>query len=110
MAVEVPVFLTPADFRALEMSGLPLPPLQAQTVTGHVDLPQVGNGAIHILDYQPDARTNRPVEQLTLYALALCSATGFRLYDFKCAWFNEETYCEFFQLHVVYKKNVALKE
>ena len=44
-----------------------------------------------------------PVEQLTLYALALSRATGIRLFDFKCAWFNEETYCEFFPLRVVHK-------
>lgn len=29
--------------------------------------------------------------------------SGLRLYDFKCAWFNEQAYYEFFPLHVVYK-------
>jgi hypothetical protein len=29
--------------------------------------------------------------------------TGLRLYDFKCAWFDENAYFEFFPLHVAYK-------
>ena len=40
-------------------------------ITGHIDFLQVRNGAIHILDYKPDARTNKPFAQLTIYALAL---------------------------------------
>ena len=34
------------------------------------------NGAVHILDYKPDARTNKPIAQLTLYALALTRLAG----------------------------------
>jgi len=51
---------------------------------------------VHILDYKPDARTNKPIAQLTVYALALSRLTGIRLFDIKCAWFNENEYCEFF--------------
>jgi hypothetical protein len=55
------------------------------------------NGAVHILDYKPDARTNKPIAQLTIYALALTRLVpGLKLFDIKCAWFNENTYCEFF--------------
>jgi hypothetical protein len=43
-------------------------------------------------------------EQLTIYALALARLTALRLYHFKCAWFDEENYYEFYPLHVVYKK------
>jgi hypothetical protein len=57
---------------------------------------QVRNGSVHILDYKPDARTNKPVAQLTIYALALSCLTGIKLFDIKCAWFNENEYCEFF--------------
>jgi hypothetical protein len=57
---------------------------------------QVRNGAVHILDYKPDARTNRTFAQLTIYALALTRLAGLRLFDIKCAWFNENQYCEFF--------------
>jgi hypothetical protein len=32
-----------------------------EIVTGHIDFLQVRNGAIHILDYKPDARTNKPI-------------------------------------------------
>ena len=33
---------------------------------------------------------------MTIYALALSHLTGIPLFDFKCAWFNETDYCEFF--------------
>jgi len=78
--------------------------IESSVVTGHIDLLQIRNGAIHILDYKPSARKERPVDQLTLYALALARLTGLRLFHFKCGWFDEEDYFEFFPLHVVYKK------
>jgi hypothetical protein len=44
-----------------------------------------------------NARTNKPVAQLAIYALALTRlVSGLELFDIKCAWFNEEEYCEFF--------------
>jgi hypothetical protein len=53
--------------------------------------------AVHILDYKPDARTNRPIGELAIYAVALMRrAPGLKLFDIKCAWFNEAEYCEFF--------------
>jgi len=58
---------------------------------------QVRNGAVHILDYKPDAPTNKPIAQLAIYALALTRRIpGIKLFDIKCAWFNEVEYCEFF--------------
>jgi hypothetical protein len=41
-------------------------------------------------------RSGKPFAQLTIYALALSQLTGIPLFDFKCAWFNEHQYCEFF--------------
>ena len=35
-----------------------------RTLTGHIDFLQVRKGAVHILDYKPDARTNKPIAQL----------------------------------------------
>jgi ATP-dependent exoDNAse (exonuclease V) beta subunit len=101
LAVEVPIWLTASDITALEREhGIRLRADGAapgQTITGHIDFLQVRNGAVHILDYKPDARTNRPFAQLTIYALALTKLVpGLRLFDIKCAWFNEEQYCEFF--------------
>jgi hypothetical protein len=58
---------------------------------------------IHILDYKPKAKTEKPYTQLTLYALALSRLTGLKPHDFKCAWFDENDYFEFFPLHIVYK-------
>lgn len=79
-----------------------LPPL----ITGHIDFLQIRNGAIHILDYKGEgADKAKPIEQLTLYALALSRLTGIRVYHFKCAWFDDKNYYEFFPLHVVYKKH-----
>ena len=59
-------------------------------LTGHIDLIQIRNGAIHILDYKPNAAKERPIEQLTWYALALSRLTGLRVFCFKCAWFDEK--------------------
>lgn len=86
-------------------------------ITGHIDMLQIRNGSVHILDYKPNAAKERPLEQLTMYALALSRLTGLRVYHFKCAWFDEKDYFEFFPLHVVYKpgkrrrsQKVATKE
>ena len=104
VAVEVPIWLTEDDIAAIERRwGITLNPCEGSrekrefsTITGHIDFLQIRNGAIHILDYKPDASTNKPFAQLTIYALALSLLTGIPLFDFKCAWFNEQDYCEFF--------------
>lgn len=72
-------------------------------LTGHIDFVQVRNRSIHLLDYKANAAKERPIEQLTWYALALSRLTGLRLFDFKCGWFDEKEYYEFFPLHVVKK-------
>ncbi|HVH76562.1 MAG TPA: hypothetical protein VM755_16720 [Stellaceae bacterium] len=57
---------------------------------------QVRNGAVHILDYKPGARADKPIAQLMIYALALTRLTGLRLFDIKCSWFDQDEYYEFF--------------
>ena len=110
VAVEVPIWLCEHDIAALEdkygVTIVPREPLdpadpgaghKPRHITGHIDFLQVRNCAIHILDYKPDARTNKPIAQLTIYALALTRLVpGLRLFDIKCAWFNENCYNEFF--------------
>jgi hypothetical protein len=101
LAVEVPIWLTEDDIVALEEQyGIELVPRAGnidRVVTGHMDFLQVRNGAVHILDYKPDARTNKPIAQLAIYALALTRLVlGLKLFDIKCAWFNGDEYCEFF--------------
>ena len=101
VAIEIPIWLTETDIAALERQhGIALAPLDAakpRVITGHIDFLQVRNGAVHILDYKPDARTNKPIAQLAIYALALTRLVpGLKLFDIKCAWFNEEEYLEFF--------------
>lgn len=72
-------------------------------LTGHIDLVQIRNGLIHILDYKPHAAKEKPIEQLTWYALALSRLTGLRVAEFKCGWFDAKDYFEFYPLHVVKK-------
>jgi ATP-dependent exoDNAse (exonuclease V) beta subunit len=101
VAIEIPIWLTESDIAALEKQhGIELVPqvgAAERSITGHIDFLQVRNGAVHILDYKPDARTNKPIAQLAIYALALTRLIpGLKLFDIKCAWFNEEEYCEFF--------------
>ena len=114
VAVEVPIWLMEKDIAAIERRwGIELFPKaatapsegEARSITGHIDFLQIRNGAIHILDYKPDATTGKPFAQLTLYALALSHLTGIPLFDFKCAWFNERQYCEFFPRTVLARKN-----
>ncbi len=119
VAVEVPVYMECMDIEHMqEELGFRIPikldtvvgstaeSMPARVITGHIDILQLRNGAVHILDYKPqdkDKRRIKPITQLTLYALMLSRLTGIRLYDFKCAWFDDNAYYEFFPLHVVYK-------
>jgi transposase-like protein len=101
VAIEIPIWLAEPDIAALETQhGIELVPrlgAAERVITGHIDFLQVRNGCVHLLDYKPDARTNKPVAQLAIYALALTRLVpGLRLFDIKCAWFNETEYCEFY--------------
>ncbi len=101
VAIEIPIWLTEPDIAALDREhNIELAPHEGsnpRVITGHIDFLQVRNGAVHILDYKPDARTNKPIAQLAIYALALTRLVpGLKLFDIKCAWFNEEQYCEIF--------------
>ncbi|MBU6320939.1 PD-(D/E)XK nuclease family protein [Patescibacteria group bacterium] len=121
VATEVPVYIRREDVEHLEnelkfkitddgrvsMKGDKQPRQLPQLLTGHIDLVQVRNGMVHILDYKPGASKERPVEQLTWYALALSRLTGLRLFEFKCAWFDDQDYYEFYPLHVVKKLRPA---
>jgi len=108
VAVEVPVILSEEDLRHYNYElrfNVPIKLKDGEHITGHIDFVQIRNGSIYILDFKPSAKKEKPIEQLTIYALALSRLTGIRLYHFKCAWFDEENYYEFFPLHVVYKLN-----
>jgi len=105
VATEVPIYIKKEDLEHMQtqlgftISGEELPKL----ITGHIDFVQIRNGMVHILDYKSNASKEKPIEQLTLYALALSRLTGLRVFNFKCAWFDEKDYFEFYPLHVVYK-------
>jgi ATP-dependent exoDNAse (exonuclease V) beta subunit len=101
VAIEIPIWLDEQDIAALETQhGIEITPRDGnrpRAITGHIDFLQVRNGCVHVLDYKPDARTNKPIAQLAIYALALTRRVpGLKLFDIKCAWFNEQEYCEFF--------------
>lgn len=106
VAVEVPVILDRKDIDYFQRRlgfDVPLDLKAKQVITGHIDIVQIRNGLIHILDYKPGAKKVKPVEQLTIYALALSRLTGLKLYHFKCAWFDDNDYFEFYPLQVVHK-------
>ncbi len=89
VAVEVPLYMDQMDLEHMqEELEFKIPLKLDKVLTGHIDILQLRNGAVHILDYKPqdkDKRRLKPVTQLTLYALMLSRLTGLRLYDFKCA-------------------------
>ncbi len=112
LAVEVPVLLDKEDivhFQNMLNFDVPLEIDKDQVITGHIDFVQLRNGIIHIMDFKPSAKKYKPIEQLTIYALALSRLTSLRLFNFKCAWFDEDDYFEFYPLHVVYKKRKRKK-
>lgn len=106
VATEVPVYITNDDIHHMQTQlNFEIFGDVPQLITGHIDFLQIRNGQIHILDYKPNASKVQPIEQLTLYAMALSRLTGLRLFEFKCAWFDEKDYFEFYPLHVLYKPN-----
>jgi len=113
VAVEVPVLLDQDDIIHFqnELSWkVPITLGEEEVITGHIDIVQVRNGMIHIMDYKPSAKKVKPIDQLTIYALALSRLTSIRLFHFKCAWFDEDDYFEFYPLHVVMKKKKNKKK
>ena len=106
IAVEVPVYLTDEDIAYYRNHGFKLE-FENDLITGHIDFLQVRDGYLHILDYKPDARKEKHAHiQLTIYALALARRANLPLKYFKCAWFDEKDYFEFFPLKGVYSPKV----
>ena len=111
IACEVPVYLTAEEIRYYKSKGFFVTlPESPKPITGHIDVVQVRNGLIHLLDYKPNARHIDPANQLVVYALALAFASRTRLPVklFKCAWFDEKDYFEFFPLQAVKAKAASL--
>jgi ATP-dependent exoDNAse (exonuclease V) beta subunit len=108
VAVEIPIYLTQADIAYYRSRGFDLT-FDADVITGHIDFLQIRNGYIHILDYKPEARKEKHAHvQLTIYALALARGANLPLKIFKCAWFDERDYFEFFPLAAVYPRATGL--
>ncbi len=104
VAVEVPVFLTKEDIGYYRGRGFDLD-FESDVITGHIDFLQIRNGYIHIFDYKPEARKETHAHvQLTIYALALARRASLPLRLFKCGWFDEKDYFEFFPLQAVYRR------
>jgi len=102
IACEVPVYLTAEEIGYYKSKGffLNLPEL-SKPITGHIDIVQFRNGFIHLLDYKPKAREIDAVNQLVIYALAFASRARLPVKAFKCAWFDERDFFEFFPLQAV---------
>ena len=110
IATEVPVYLTRDDLLHMQTQlGFEINGDLPNLITGHIDILQIRNGQVHLLDFKPKAEKEKPIEQLTLYAMALSRLTGLRLFEFKCAWFDEKDYFEFFPLHVLHKTKGAAR-
>jgi hypothetical protein len=102
VAVEIPIYLTRDDIAYYRSRGFDLA-FDTDVITGHIDFLQIRNGYLHILDYKPEARKEKHAHvQLTIYALALARRANLPLKTFKCAWFDEKDYFEFFPLKGVY--------
>jgi transposase-like protein len=102
VACEVPVYLTAEEIAYYKSKGFFVTlPESPKPITGHIDVVQVRNGMVHLLDYKPKARQIDPVNQLVVYALAFASRTRLPVKAFKCAWFDEKDYFEFFPLQAV---------
>jgi hypothetical protein len=107
VAVEIPITLSGLDllrFRDDLGFQVPLSLKREEIITGHIDFIQLRNDRVFILDYKPGANKDKPVAQLTIYALAFACLTGLRLYDFLCAWSDDKDYYEFYPLQVVHKR------
>jgi hypothetical protein len=103
VAVEIPIYLTAQDLAYYRTRGFRLD-FESRIITGHIDFLQIRNGYLHILDYKPEARKEKHAHvQLTIYALALSRRLNLPLKNFKCAWFDEHAYFEFFPLQSVYR-------
>jgi len=123
VATEVPVYIRREDVEHMEnvlkfkvcndglveLKGHKRPVPMPKLLTGHIDFIQIRNGCVHLLDYKPNAAKEQPIEQLTWYAMAMSRLTGLRLFEFKCGWFDEKDYFEFYPLHVVKKLNYKRK-
>jgi transposase-like protein len=104
ITTEVPVYLTNNNINSLKKNGFKINITTNNPITGHIDVLQVRKNIIHILDYKPEAEKEKPVPQLILYALALASRTNLPIKSFKCAWFDEKKYYEFYPLHGVWPR------
>lgn len=101
VATEVPILLERADFNPLAEAGVAVEPELSGASALFMDAIQIRGGLIHLMLYAPPPVEREPIEELTLAAVALSRATGLPLYDFKCAWFNESHYREFFPRYLV---------
>ena len=107
VAVEVPIYLRRDDIAYYRSRGFDLA-FDSDVITGHIDFLQIRNGHVHILDYKPDAKKETHAHvQLTIYALALARRTRLPLKFFKCGWFDEKDYFEFFPLQGVYPREAT---
>ncbi len=92
IAVEVPLWLMPDEanfYQSLFKTDEPL--------TGHIDLLKVENGKIFVLDYKPNAYSERYAStQVYFYALMLSKRTKIPLEKFRCGYFDSD-YCFLFK-------------
>ncbi len=65
-------------------------------VTGHIDIIQIRNNTLYILDYKPNAKSDKKAAgQLYHYAKALSYRARLSIDKIVCAWFDKDIYFEF---------------
>ena len=81
----------------IEVTAVPESAFAAVKVTPYAPESPATGVHVSVPEVFPEPATNTPIAQLTIYALALTRLVpGLKLFDIKCAWFNENEYCEFF--------------
>ena len=102
IAVEVPIWLSSSEIKEDPiLKGV----LGVDSdITGHIDIVQSKFGFIHVVDYKPNASYEnllKVVSQLFVYAVALSTRTGVWLRNFRCGWFDNDSYFEFNPNYIV---------
>jgi transposase-like protein len=67
-------------------------------ICGHIDILQIRRGNIYVLNYIPDDLKEKDeyiATKLFFYTSGLSFRTKMPLMNFRCAWFNQNSYCEF---------------
>lgn len=93
IAVEVPVWIKPADLTGVGISEKIINTIfsEGELLTGHIDLLEIDGNNIWIWDFKPHAEKEKhAATQVMMYALMLSKRTRINLSKFRCGYFDEK--------------------